>query len=347
MALQAVDDGLRLEGDVMPPKAAMVDSYLADWAGQDGAKVEVAGVIRALLEASRRLAARIAEGALPGDPGLPAGSNTDGDTQKRIDVASHDLFVELLTEAGVAIILSEEAEAPVIGKAGGRLAVAVDPLDGSSNVGTGAPLGTIFSILPAEGDDPFLVPGRRQIAAGYVSYGHTVDLGFSVGHGVVLATFSPSQQTFLITGSATSLAGDAKELAFNASVTPHLAPAMRRFVEDCWTGKAGPRGKSYNMRWLGALVGDLHRILKRKGLFFYVGDARPGYAQGRLRHVYECNPIAFLVEQAGGKATDGVTPLLDLVPTGHHARVPLVFGAAAEVDAVADYLQAGTAQAAE
>lgn len=328
---------LVLAGDSETVDAQSVADYLDGWTGGDALRVATADAIKAILFGAGRLAARIARGSLPGDPGKLVGVNTDQDNQKSIDVGSHQLFVDLLTAAGVASILSEEADQPVPGKAGGLIAVAVDPLDGSGNVGLGAPLGTIFSIVPGDSDEPFLRPGNRQIAAGYVSYGNSVDLGFSVGDGVIFATFDPASGVFLITRRNVTLPEHASELAFNASVYRHLSAEMRAYVDDTFAGKDGPRGRNFNMRWLGAAVGDLHRIFQRGGLFFYVSDRRPGYEKGRLRLVYEANPIAFLCKQAGGKATDGLNPILDIEPKAYHERSSLVFGVAEEVDIVREY----------
>ena len=328
---------LVLAGDSQQVEARAVGDYLDGWAGQDDLRLATVDAIKAILDGAGKLAARIARGSLPGDPGKLVGVNSDQDQQKSIDVGSHNLFVDLLIAAGAASILSEEADAPVAGRAGGLIAVAIDPLDGSGNVGLGAPLGTIFSIVPADSDEPFLRPGNRQIAAGYVSYGNSVDLGFSVGDGVIFATFDPQSGVFHITRRTVKLPERTSDLAFNASVQRHLSAGMQAYVNDAFLGKDGPRGRNFNMRWLGAAVGDLHRILQRGGLFFYVNDRRPGYEKGRLRLVYEANPIAFLCREAGGKATDGFMPVLDIKPQTYHERCGLVFGVSEEVDIVGDY----------
>lgn len=337
MNLQISKSPLVLAGDNADVKFATVTSYLDDWAGSDAQRLAVTGVIKTILAGSQRLAGRIAQGSLPGNPGKLVGVNSDQDQQKSIDVGSHNLFVDLLLANGVSAILSEEADAPVAGDPAGLVAVAIDPLDGSGNVGLGAPLGTIFSILPSHAEDPFLQPGRNQLAAGYVSYGNSIDLGFTVGEGVLLATFDLATGEFLITRRNLVLASESGDLAFNASVYRHLHDGMRAYVDDAWSGKDGPRGKNFNMRWLGAAVGDLHRILQKGGVFFYVKDGRKGYENGRLRLVYECNPFAFLAEQAGGKATDGETRILDIIPDSHHGRCGLALGAAAEVDILGEY----------
>lgn len=330
---------LELDGDDSKLKQKPVEGYLCDWAGGATDRQSVAKLLEAILRGSVILSNRIAAGKLPGDPGQLVGSNTDGDRQKSIDVGSHLLFADLLIAAGAAQVLSEEAELPIMGQAGGTYAVAIDPLDGSGNVGLGAPLGTLFSILPYRArTDPFLQPGCEQVAAGYVSYGNSVDLGFSVGDGLVLATMDPESGRFLIVAESVALPRETADLAFNASVYRHLRPGMKAYVDDSLQGKAGPRDHDFNMRWLGAAVGELHRILQKGGLFFYVDDQRPGYEQGRLRHVYEANPIAFLCASAGGKASDGHQPILEKQPQSYHGRTSLIFGSADEVDTVCGYI---------
>lgn len=328
---------LFLAGDADHIEAQAIGDYLDIWAQQDGLRLATSSAIKAILVGAGRLAGRIARGSLPGDPGKLVGVNSDQDQQKSIDVGSHNLFVELLIAAGAASILSEEADLPVPGKADGLVAVAIDPLDGSGNVGLGAPLGTIFSIFPADTAEPFLQPGNRQLAAGYVSFGNSIDLAFSVGEGVIFATLDPVSGIFQITRKDVKLPERTSDLAFNASVYRHLSAGMKAYVDDAFEGKDGARGRNFNMRWLGAAVGDMHRIMQRGGLFFYVDDARPGYEKGRLRLVYEANPIAFLSKQAGGKATNGSMPILDIVPQTYHERSPLVFGVAEEVDVLGEY----------
>jgi fructose-1,6-bisphosphatase I len=330
---------LELEGDDYAFGNETVQNWLTAWAKGDAGRQSITRLLDALLHGAAILAKRIALGKLPGDPGRLVGSNTDGDRQKSIDIGSHRLFVDLLVAAGAAQVLSEEAEQPIIADAGGAYAVAIDPLDGSGNVGLGAPLGTFFSILPHRaGTDPFLQPGREQVAAGYVSYGNSVDLAFSVGKGLITATMDPQSGHFLVLAEETVLPRETGDLAFNASVYRHLRPGMKRYVDDCLQGKDGPRGRDFNMRWLGAAVGELHRILQKGGLFFYVDDSRPGYEQGRLRQVYEANPIAFLCASAGGKASDGHQPILEKQPQSYHGRTSLIFGSADEVDTACDYI---------
>lgn len=314
--------------------------YLEKWAVDDTERMAVSALINAVLEAASRLSKRIARGAIPGDLSAQLGVNTDGDNQKALDLASHDLFVQLLSDAGATSILSEEAELPVKNSRGNGFAVAIDPLDGSGNVGLGAPLGTFFSIIPeTPGTDPFAKLGKEIVAAGYVSYGNSLDLGFSVGEGLVLATFDPFVGSFLVLNEHVGIKADTSDLAFNASVRNHTDQGIAAYLADTLSGQ--PHGKSYNMRWLGAAVGELHRIIHRGGVFLYVGDERPGYENGRLRHLYEANPIAFLMQQAGGAATDGSVAILEKPIASHHARTPLVFGSVNEVNTISNYV-AGT-----
>lgn len=329
---------LSLPGDVDPSGARTVDDYLQTWAGDDETRQAAARAVLALMEASRQLAPRLARGGLPGDPGRLIGTNADGDKQKALDVATDELFTKLLTEAGVASIVSEEADEPVPGAPGGKVAVAVDPVDGSGNIGVGAPLGTLFSIVPVvPGSNPFAATGRSQIAAGYISYGHTIDMGLTVGQGTLVATCDPVDGRFLIVEEKRALPRTSTDLAFNSSNHRHWSPGVRAFVEDAYAGKDGPLGRNFNQRWIGAAVGDAHRIMVRGGLFFYVGDGRKGYENGRLRLLYEAWPLAFLFEQAGGAATDGLRPILDVVPGGIHDRSPLVFGSVDEVELFRTY----------
>lgn len=323
------------DGDATAPT---LNGYLRSWAGGDPRRQAVAAALAAIAAAAVPLAGRLARGEVPGDPKRSVGVNSAGDTQKALDMAAHDHFVRVLRQAGVRAILSEEAQDVVEGNAKGLVSVAIDPIDGSGSIGIGAPLGTLFGIYPAAADgSEFLAPGRAMLAAGYVSFGHTVDFGFSLGDGVLIATYDPVGGAFRIVADAVRLPREASEIAFNASIHRHWSVGVRAYVEDCLAGYDGPRGRDFNMRWLAAAVGELHRILRRGGMFFYVADERPGYGRGRLRLIYEANPITFLCEQAGGAATDGIRPILDIVPEALHQNTPLVFGAASEVETFARY----------
>lgn len=299
-----------------------------------------AAIVLALAQALPPLADRVSAEALRGEPGAIVGINKSGDEQKALDAEAHDLMIDVLRRAGVRQVLSEEAEEVIQLNAEGRFDVAIDPIDGSGNIGVGAPLGMLFSILPAS-QGGFLRSGRAVVAAGYASFGHSTDIGFSLGEGVTIAVFDRSLGEFRVTRERLRLSPSTRSVAYNASNERHWPEGLRRYVRDLLAGREGPRGKDFNMRWLAAAVGDLHRILLKGGAFMYPADGRPGYARGHLRLVYEAVPIAFLMEQAGGLATNGRTPILDLVPDELHEKTPLLFGAAGEIETLCAYLAAG------
>lgn len=319
-----------------PVGGAKLAAHLSAHAGGDPDRQALTALITRIAEASIPIAGRLATGMLPGDPSSVVGINESGDKQKALDMAAHNHLIEALRDMSVAKLLSEEAEQVIMLDPDGRFDVAMDPIDGSGSIGIGAPLGALFCIFPA--GETFLRSGRDIIAAGYVSFGHSVDLGFSIGAGVTIATLAPETGQFHVDETAISLPERTSTIAFNASNLRRWSPGLRRYAEDLLAGAEGPRGRDFNMRWIAAAVGDLHRILRRGGMFMYPGDTRPGNETGFLRLAYEAFPIAFLIEQAGGSATDGVTPILDLCPAHLHDRVPLIFGARAEVATLHDYL---------
>jgi fructose-1,6-bisphosphatase I len=295
----------------------------------------VCETVAALAAAGRRIASILARGPLAGALSQVIGESRDGDGQKALDAMTHDIIREALSAAPVAQFASEEAEAPELLNAGAPLAVAVDPLDGSSNIDTLAPVGTIFSILPMTGDEPFLQPGRSQLAAGFLIYGPQTALALTLGETTDIFTLDPESGVFVKTRRRIEIPATTREYAINASNARHWEPEIRGYVNELLQGRAGPRGEDFNTRWLASMVADAYRILMRGGVYLYPGDSRRGYRHGRLRLVYEANPIALLMEHAGGAATDGRTAILDLPPTDIHQRCPLVFGAAEEVRRVA------------
>jgi fructose-1,6-bisphosphatase I len=310
--------------------------YLAQWAGGDDTRGALAALLSALARGSVPLAGRLAQGHLTGDPTAIVGINESGDKQKALDMAAHDHFIDLLRGLSVARILSEEAEEVIELDPAGRFDLAMDPIDGSGSIGIGAPLGALFAIFPASGT--FLRSGRDMIAAAYVSFGHSVDFGFSTGDGVSIATLDPATKTFHVGTTHVRVQENTGTIAFNASNRKRWLPGLQSYVLDLLEGAEGPRERDFNMRWIAAAVGDLHRIMRSGGLFMYPGDTRPGYENGFLRLAYEAFPIAYLIEQAGGAATDGQRPILDLTPSHPHDRVPLIFGSRTEVAVLGDYL---------
>lgn len=319
---------LRLPNDGAPTGTPL-DSYLP----AEGA----AGIVRAIARAVPPLAARLAEGRIYGDPTAIVGVNDSGDRQKALDMGAHDHMLAALRAAGVCRVLSEEAEAVITLNPGAAFDVAIDPIDGSGSIGIGAPLGLLFTVLPAA-PEGFLRTGRAVVAAGYASFGHSCDFGFSTGNGTHIATLDPAQSRFRITHEDLRLPDQAKTIAYNASNERHWHPGLQAWARDLRLGRDGPRGRDFNMRWLAAAVGELHRILLLGGCFIYPADRRKGYENGRLRTVYEACPVAFLIEQAGGAATDGLHPILDRLPAARHENTPLVFGCKDEVATIARYL---------
>jgi fructose-1,6-bisphosphatase I len=309
-----------------------LESALEAWSGNDPARVAVAETVVAIAAAGRRIAGIVRRGAIEGGLAAVTRASSTGDDQKALDVAANQLLLEALVTAPVAAFCSEEMDAAVPMKPGAPLVVAVDPLDGSSNIDTNVSVGTIFSVLPvAEDGDSFLQPGHRQRAAGYLLYGPQCSLVLTVGDGTDVYTHDPDTDAFVQTARRVRIPERTSEFAVNASNYRHWDPTFRAYIDECLAGSAGPRGRDFNMRWIASMVAEAHRILTRGGIYLYPGDARRGYETGRLRLTYEANPIGLLIEQAGGGCTTGGDRMLDVTPTGLHQRVPLVFGSAHEV----------------
>ena len=301
--------------------------------------------------ACKAIARIVAMGAL-GD-GLPeAGeTNVQGEVQKPMDVLSHDIFVRMNEWNGhLAGMASEEAEAPLQIPGSyqrGKYLLVFDPLDGSGNLDVGVSVGSIFSILRAppeavaSGRDvteaDFLQPGSEQVAAGYAIYGPSTMLVLTVGNGVAGFTLNPTLGEFVLTHDRLTVPEQATEFAINSSNARFWEPPVRRYVDECLAGRTGPRGKDFNMRWIASLVAEAHRILMRGGVFLYPRDSKDPAKPGRLRLLYEANPIGFVMEQAGGRASTGRQPVLGVKPSSLHQRIGFVFGSAAEVDRIERY----------
>ena len=310
---------------------------LERWSQGNAGRADVANAVECIAATAAEIAVRIAHGPLQGHLGAAMGGNHDGDEQKALDVWANDRLIAALGGANVALVASEELKTAVALKADGGLAVAMDPLDGSSNIDTNVSIGTIFSILPAAGDATFQQLGSAQLAAGYVIYGPQCALVLTLGEGTAIYTLDPETHIFRLTTPRVTIQPESDEYAINASNYRHWSKGVQAYIDDCIAGVDGPRGANVNMRWIASLVAECHRILARGGVFLYPRDARKGYAKGRLRLVYEANPIAFLIEQAGGQAIDGRERILDIAPTTLHQRTPLMFGSAGEIDRIARY----------
>jgi fructose-1,6-bisphosphatase I len=314
-----------------------LQDHLDRWSQADDSRRDVASAVLALAGAGIRISQLLASGPLAGALAAVRGHHADGDSQKELDVVADTLVREALAEAPVALLGSEEAEEAIALDPAGTLAVAVDPLDGSSNIDANMTVGTIFSILPHIGCDSLLQPGSAQLAAGFLVYGPQTALALTVGAGTQIFILDRASGDFLLAEERAMVLPETAEYAINGSNARHWDLAIRCYVEDCQAGVDGPRAKDFNTRWVASMVADVFRILVRGGVYLYPGDARRGYTQGRLRLVYEANPVAFLMEQAQGAATDGRRPILELEPTHLHQRVPLVFGSRAEVERIARY----------
>src|SRR5579862_1724987 len=325
----------------MPP-ATTLERHIEEIGSNDPILAAAGEAVLAIAAAGRHIAVLVAAGPLAGPLAAVRIDSVRGDIQKELDLKTNDLLLTVLREAPVAAVGSEELEDAELLDVTAPVAVAIDPLDGSSNIDTNAPIGTVFSILPTAGfeHDPaaaLLQPGRAQLAAGFLLYGPQTSLIVSFGRGTQLFTLDWGRDAYVSTGEMLEIPAETKEYAINGSNYRHWEEPIRRYVDDCVSGAAGPRGDNYNTRWIASMVAEAYRILVRGGIYLYPADQRSSYVEGRLRLIYEANPIAFLVEQAGGRATDGQRRILDIEPKGLHQRVPLVFGSRREVEHVARY----------
>jgi fructose-1,6-bisphosphatase I/sedoheptulose-1,7-bisphosphatase len=279
------------------------------------------------------------------------GVNVQGEVQKPLDVLSNEVFIRMNEWSGhLAGMASEEMEAPKQIPSSyprGKYLLVFDPLDGSSNIDVNVSVGSIFSILRApqevvdSGRDvteaDFLQPGATQVAAGYALYGPTTMLVLTVGNGVAGFTLNPNLGEFVLTHANIRVPADTHEFAINSSNSRFWEPPVKRYVDECLAGKTGPRGKDFNTRWIASMVAEAHRILMRGGVFLYPRDTKDPSKNGRLRLLYEANPIGFVVEQAGGRASTGRQPMLGVKPTQLHQRIGLVFGSKNEVERIERY----------
>jgi fructose-1,6-bisphosphatase I len=332
-----------MEDDVT---ARTLGDYLSAHAAGGAPHAEaVVEAIAALARGAVAIRDAVAMGALgtafSGTRGGTAGAG--GDVPKDLDLHADALLLEALRAAPVALYASEELERPIVVNRAAPLAIAADPLDGSSNIDTNVSIGTIFSILPVlagPGDNAlasYLQPGANQLAAGFFVYGPQLAMALTLGHSTDIFVYSPRIGVFVRAYANLSVPHTTQEFAINAANYRHWDDGVRHYYDDCLAGSSGPHGRDFNMRWIASMVADAYRILIRGGIYMYPGDARKGYGSGRLRLVYEANPIAMLMEHAGGLATDGTNPILERIPTSLHEKVPLVFGSQAEVQEVARY----------
>ncbi len=311
----------------------------------DGTAETLIQTIESVLFASKDIAFLLRQGAMGDILGCAGQENVQGETQKKLDVISNDLLKNVLAQnPNVAGIASEEEDDPVAANADGEYLVIFDPLDGSSNIDINVTVGTIFSVLAANGGNPaeeatYLQAGRKQLAAGYVLYGPSTLLVITTGKGTHMFTLSPETGEFILTSENVQIPTQTKEFAINMSNQRFWAEPIQNYVADLIQGEEGPLGKRYNMRWVAAMVAEVHRILTRGGIFMYPWDSREPNKPGKLRLMYEGNPMSMLVEQAGGLSSTTTQAILDVQPELIHQRVPVVLGSKDEVETAVSYHQ--------
>ncbi|MEA3406183.1 MAG: class 1 fructose-bisphosphatase [Pseudomonadota bacterium] len=310
----------------------------------EGVNAELELVIKDVMVACKDIAYKLSQGELAGILGATEDENVQGETQKMLDVISNDLLKDILVaNPYVRGVGSEEEDYTIAANADGKYLVTFDPLDGSSNIDVNLSVGTIFSVLEAQDDtagdnqEVFLQSGRKQVAAGYVLYGPSSLLVMTTGKGVNLFTLDTNIGEFVLTKEALQIPEETAEFAINMSNQRFWEPEMKQYIDDCLQGEEGPLGKRYNMRWVASMVAEVHRILIRGGIFMYPYDSRDPSKAGKLRLMYEGNPMSMIVEQAGGASSTGRMDIMDVKPEGIHDRVPVVLGSKNEVAKVVAY----------
>lgn len=306
-------------------------------------------LIEVVARACKTISHAVGKGALGEVLGSANKENIQGEVQKKLDILSNEILLEANEWGGhLAAMASEEMESIHLipnRYPKGEYILLFDPLDGSSNIDINVSIGTIFSVLKApEGkqtltEQDFLQPGSRQVAAGYAIYGPQTMLVLTTGHGVHCFTLDREMGSWVLTQRNMMIPEDTQEFAINASNARHWYPPVTRYINELLAGSAGPRAKNFNMRWIASMVADVHRILNRGGIFMYPADAREPDKAGKLRLMYEANPMAMLVEQAGGAATNGKQRMLDVQPEKLHQRVAVFLGSKNEVERVSSYHQ--------
>ncbi|MDK9722923.1 MAG: class 1 fructose-bisphosphatase [Rhodospirillales bacterium] len=330
----------------MPYKRLTLSHNLLEEQRRLGRSGTFTSLMTDIITACKMVSREVNRGALVGNLGLAGAENVQGEEQKKLDVLANDIFLHMNSLGGnYAAMASEELEDvfAVTGQASGRYLLLFDPLDGSSNIDINVSVGSIFSILRLpEGANPndadtFLQPGTQQVAAGYALYGPSTMLVLTTGDGVHGYTLDRGVGMFFLTHPNMTIPADTKEFAVNASRQRFWEPPVKRYVDECLAGKEGPRGVNFNMRWVASMVAEVHRILVRGGVFLYPMDSENAKTGGKLRLMYEANPMAFIVEQAGGLASTGTGRIMEMKPTGLHQRVPVILGSKNEVERIVSY----------
>ena len=312
--------------------------FLPQHLQQNNIPAELGSVLESIVAACSDISGKVRLGALAGVLGMAGTGNVQGEDQKKLDVIANDILIDVLkNNAHVAGLASEEEDTFVAANENGGYLVLFDPLDGSSNIDVNISVGTIFSVLTKpEGrlnTESFLQKGRDQVAAGYVLYGPQTQLVFTLKHGVFVFTLNENNE-FVLTKENPEVPASTKEFAINMSNSRHWQAPMQQYINELLAGDTGVRGKNYNMRWVASMVAENHRILMRGGVFMYPQDKRDPSKPGKLRLMYEANPMSLILEQAGAAASNALENMLDIVPTGLHQRVAVVMGSREEVEYV-------------
>ncbi|MFT4021315.1 MAG: class 1 fructose-bisphosphatase [Acinetobacter sp.] len=322
----------------------MSNTTLSDYLQQQKGNLTptLASVIDTIATSCKTIDQLLQQGDIAGILGSAENENVQGETQKKLDVISNQQLIDALQiHPHVGGLASEELDEFTAGQENGEYLVLFDPLDGSSNIDINMCVGTIFSILPAKNAvtqaSDFLQAGTEQVAAGYVLYGPSTMFALTVGAGVVIFTYDTESKQFILTQQDVKIDTETQEYAINASNQRHWESPVKRYIAELLEGNTGIRAKDFNMRWVACMVGDIHRILCRGGIFMYPYDTKNPEKAGRLRLMYEANPMAMIIEQAGGAATTGRVRILDIQPSELHQRIPVILGAKAEVDLVTSY----------
>lgn len=310
--------------------------FLPEHLQQNQLPEALGGVLLSVVSACTEINAKVRLGALAGVLGMAGTGNIQGEDQKKLDVIANNIMIDTLkANPAVAGLASEEEDTFVSAGENGRYLVLFDPLDGSSNIDVNISVGTIFSILAkpegALATESFLQTGRQQLAAGYVLYGPQTQLVFTFGHGVYVFTLN-AENEFVLTKENPKVPESTKEFAINMSNRRHWLPPVQQYVDELLAGETGTRGKNYNMRWVASMVAEIHRILMRGGVFMYLQDKRDPSKPGKLRLMYEANPMALILEQAGASASNAYQAMLDIQPESLHQRVAVIMGSSEEVD---------------
>ncbi len=328
----------------MPAGRTTLSEYLSQQSAQHHSlHPDLGPLILEIAKAVQEIALLTSQGGLADVLGSLDSQNVQGETQKKLDVLSDEILIQTFRSGNlVAGIASEENDEPIRNPKGGSFLCLFDPLDGSSNIDVNVSVGTIFSILPATPNtnlvvSDYLQQGRKQIAAGYAIYGPATMLVFSLGYGSHGFTFDAASGQFILTHPGIQVPADTSEFAINASNERFWEAPVSRYISECKQGKASVRGRDFNMRWIASMVADVHRILMRGGVFMYPKDTKDPSKPGRLRLMYEANPMTFVVEQAGGLGSTGRQRILDVQPESIHQRIPVILGSKNEVERIEDY----------